>query len=44
MSDPEQHLDEDPGEVEPTDNSTGAAVDLERVRDVEQGEGDEPGR
>ena len=26
----------DPAEVEPTDNSSGAPVDLERVEDVEQ--------
>ena len=28
--------DQDPAEVEPTDNSSGAPVDLERVEDVEQ--------
>ena len=26
----------DPSEVEPTDNSTGAVVDLERVEDIER--------
>jgi hypothetical protein len=28
--------DQDPAEVEPTDNSSGAPVNLERVEDVEQ--------
>jgi len=41
----------DPAEVEPTDNSLGAPVDLERVQDVEEGaaelearDGDAPAR
>ena len=39
MAAPERDDDptaQDPAEVEPTDNSTGEAVDLDRVRDVEQ--------
>jgi hypothetical protein len=43
MSDPDQELDADPGEVEPTDNSTGAPVDLDRVREVEQADDDDSG-
>ena len=39
MSDPHAADDDatgsDPAEIEPTDNSTGAAVDLDRVQDVE---------
>lgn len=37
MSTPEQPDDLDPAEVAPTDNSTGAPVDPERLADVEHG-------
>ena len=36
MSDPEVDLDSDPGDVEPTDNSAGAPVDLDRVQALEE--------
>ena len=44
MSDPEQAADEDPGEVEPTDNSSGAPVDLDRVQELEEQHDDESDR
>jgi hypothetical protein len=36
MSEPTPHEEPDPSEVEPTDNSTGALVDLDRVREIEE--------
>jgi hypothetical protein len=44
MRDPEQDRDGKPGQMEPTDNSTGAPVDLDRVHEVEQTERDDPSR
>lgn len=44
MSDPERAADEDPGEVEPTDNSSGALVDLDRVQELEEQQEDASGR
>jgi hypothetical protein len=44
MSEPEPDLDDNAGEVEPTDNSTGAPIDIDRVQDLEPAPGDEPGR
>jgi hypothetical protein len=35
MTDEHPTAEEDPAEVEPTDNSSGAPVDPERVEDVE---------
>jgi hypothetical protein len=42
MRDPEQDRDDKPGQIEPTDNCTGAPVDLDRVHEVEQTERDGP--
>jgi hypothetical protein len=39
MSDPQPEPDLDPAEVEPTDNSSGAPVDLDRVHEVEDEDG-----
>jgi hypothetical protein len=36
MTDAQPDFGSDPGEVEPTDNSTGAPVDLDRVQELEQ--------
>jgi len=45
MSDEQHPVEQDPGEVEPTDNSSGAPVDLDRVREIEeQQQQDEPDR
>jgi hypothetical protein len=38
MTDPDPRDDRDPADVEPTDNSTGTAVDPARMPDVEQDE------
>jgi hypothetical protein len=42
MSDHDHDVDEDPAEVEPTDNSSGAPVDLDLVHDLEEQQQDEP--
>ena len=42
MSDGKHPVDEDPGEVEPTDNSSGAPFDLDRVQELEEQQQDEP--
>jgi len=45
MSDEQHPVEQDPAEVEPTDNSSGAPVDLDRVRAIdEQQQHDEPDR
>ena len=36
MSEPDSDTGDDPGEVEPTDNSTGAPVDLDALNAIEQ--------
>jgi len=41
MTDPEPELEADPAEVEPTDNSSGAPVDLDRVQELDEDDGDE---
>ena len=43
MSDPAHHT-RDPAEVEPTDNSTGEPVDLNKVEEIEEPVKEGPGR
>jgi hypothetical protein len=38
VSDHEPDVEADPGDLEPTDNSAGAPVDLDRVRELEEGD------
>jgi hypothetical protein len=37
MTDPQPNDELDPADVEPTDNSTGNLVDLDRVEEIEHG-------